>query len=221
MMDESNHVETRLNQKYIDVKDQHEKREVVAHDGSINDIHWMNEGANIVSCGTDNKVRYWDALSGKNTLRSFHGLSQCKSTTRFTVAANHRSLFIPTNTTHIHQYSLDTGRMIARFSGHYQPVRVCLSNPFNQDLYSCGGAEEIFVWTCKQQNEATEQIETRMNEERNEEKTERQLEDEAQDMADREAQMSVRRVRKQTNKQTTTKKNISPILNQMNINMYG
>ena len=51
----------------------------VAHGGSVNGLCFSPDGLHLVSFGTDDRLRLWDAVTGKNTLVhqtpiSFHPL---------------------------------------------------------------------------------------------------------------------------------------------------
>lgn len=38
------------------------------HVGGVNGLTWTEDGASLISLGTDEKLRVWNILSGKNTL---------------------------------------------------------------------------------------------------------------------------------------------------------
>ena len=40
----------------------------VAHGGSVNGLCFSPDGLHLVSFGTDDRLRLWDAVTGKNTL---------------------------------------------------------------------------------------------------------------------------------------------------------
>jgi hypothetical protein len=70
ILDQYNQADPMINTKYINTSEMRSKRDVSAHDGPITCISWMNEGMNIMSSGTDKKIRLWDARSGRNSLVS-------------------------------------------------------------------------------------------------------------------------------------------------------
>lgn len=42
-----------------------------AHRGAVNGITWTDDGSHVISAGHDERVRVWDAATGRNTLASF------------------------------------------------------------------------------------------------------------------------------------------------------
>ena len=49
-----------------------------AHNGHVNGLCFTENGLHLVSCGTDNRVRLWNTLNGKNTLVGvFVSVSSC------------------------------------------------------------------------------------------------------------------------------------------------
>ncbi|KAJ2986692.1 hypothetical protein NUW58_g4903 [Xylaria curta] len=95
-----------------------------AHVAPVNGLTWTDDGNYIVSAGHDNRIRVWDAATGKNTLASF-GPSirnrQLASVTMFTspVGLTHPGkefLFWP-NETEILVCDLHDGQIITRLRG--------------------------------------------------------------------------------------------------------
>lgn len=42
-----------------------------AHTGSVNSVIFVKNGLKLISCGTDNTIRLWDTLTGKNEMVDF------------------------------------------------------------------------------------------------------------------------------------------------------
>lgn len=51
-----------------------------AHDDAVNAVSWTDDGKHIISAGLDNRIRVWDAATGKNTLASYGAVVQNQQT---------------------------------------------------------------------------------------------------------------------------------------------
>ncbi|KAI0110794.1 WD40-repeat-containing domain protein [Nemania sp. FL0031] len=95
-----------------------------AHVAPVNGLTWTDDGNYIVSAGHDNRIRVWDAATGRNTLASFGPSirnTQLASVTMFTspVGLTHPGrefLFWP-NETEILVCDLHDGHIITRLRG--------------------------------------------------------------------------------------------------------
>ncbi|TRX92029.1 hypothetical protein FHL15_007126 [Xylaria flabelliformis] len=95
-----------------------------AHTAPVNSLTWTDDGSYIVSAGHDNRIRVWDAATGRNTLASFGPSirnSQLASVTMFTspVGLTHpgRELLFWPNETEILVCDLHDGHIITRLRG--------------------------------------------------------------------------------------------------------
>ncbi|KAI0205848.1 WD40-repeat-containing domain protein [Astrocystis sublimbata] len=95
-----------------------------AHAAPVNSLTWTDDGNYIISAGHDNRIRVWDAATGRNTLASFGPSirnSQLASITMFTssvglVHPGRELLFWP-NETEILVCDLHDGRIVTRLRG--------------------------------------------------------------------------------------------------------
>jgi hypothetical protein len=118
---------------------------------------------------------------------NYPGITMTARINRFTVSCNHASVYLP-HGAHLHEYSVSTGRLRNKFTGHFERVVCCATNPATQDVYSAGVDRHILVWTpaMDERSYAAE-----LEEEKAASAIERQNQLEAQDAADQEAQMRV------------------------------
>ncbi|KAI1302021.1 WD40-repeat-containing domain protein [Xylaria venustula] len=95
-----------------------------AHAGPVNGLTWTDDGSYIISAGHDNRIRAWDAATGRNTLASFGPSirnTQLANVTMFTspVGLTHPGrefLFWP-NETEILVCDLHNGHIVTRLRG--------------------------------------------------------------------------------------------------------
>ncbi|KAI1439313.1 WD40-repeat-containing domain protein [Xylaria sp. CBS 124048] len=95
-----------------------------AHTASVNGLTWTDDGNYIVSAGHDNRIRVWDAATGRNTLASFGPSirnSQLASVTIFTspTGLTHpgKELLFWPNETEILVCDLHDGHLITKLRG--------------------------------------------------------------------------------------------------------
>ncbi|KAI0421411.1 WD40-repeat-containing domain protein [Xylaria grammica] len=95
-----------------------------AHAAPVNGLAWTDDGSYIVSAGHDNRIRVWDAATGRNTLANFGPSirnSQLASTSMFAspVGLTHpgRELLFWPNETEILVCDLHNGHIITRLRG--------------------------------------------------------------------------------------------------------
>lgn len=95
-----------------------------AHAAPVNGLTWTDDGGYIISAGHDNRIRVWDAATGRNTLASFGPSirnTQLASASMFTspVGLTHpgRELLFWPNETEILVCDLHNGHIITRLRG--------------------------------------------------------------------------------------------------------
>ncbi|KAI0974127.1 WD40-repeat-containing domain protein [Xylaria arbuscula] len=95
-----------------------------AHAGPVNGLTWTDDGSYIISAGHDNRIRVWDAATGRNTLASFGPSirnTQLANATVFTspVGLTHpgRELLFWPNETEIVVCDLHNGHIVTRLRG--------------------------------------------------------------------------------------------------------
>lgn len=120
-----------------------------AHHGAINGLTYTTDGLHLISCGTDNCIRLWDATSGKNCLINYGKIpNDTKKLVQLSVSrgCSPDILFVP-NRSNIDLFDIYTGEKIDRLKGHYNAVNCCKYHESTQDLYSGGNDRNILIWT--------------------------------------------------------------------------
>lgn len=120
-----------------------------AHHGAINGMTFTSDGLHLISCGTDNCIRLWDASSGKNCLINYGKVpNDSKKLVQLSVSSGCSPdvLFIP-NHSNIDMFDIYTGEKIDRLKGHYNSVNCVKVHHPTQDLYSGGNDRNILIWT--------------------------------------------------------------------------
>jgi len=120
----------------------------VSHDGIVNGIHFTPDGNFLLSSGTDNRLKLWDIVSGKNTLVNF---SDTKNTAnqralQFAVSKDGNFVYHPNGHT-IGVYEVQTGRLLNVLQGHIGNVNCIVFHPKDEELYSAGTENVILMWS--------------------------------------------------------------------------
>ena len=186
-MDQYNQTDTRLNRKYIDVRDNHAKRDVAAHDGPVHCLRYTPDGSYLLSAGTDRKVRLWDSTSARNSLVNFAEASSAHRINRFALSQDGRHLFYPQGSALL-QLDVHSGRLLQRHKAHFDRVMCVAANPATQEVYSAGADRQIVVWAPRDRGVLTAQ---QREAERAEEAERARLLAEQQSLSDRESQLKL------------------------------
>lgn len=123
---------------------------VTAHNGHVNGLRFSSDGLFLVSFGTDNQLRLWDAFSGQNTLVNYGRIPNVlPQTCQFTITPHsctlHPVLCVPSGGA-VLLLEMFTGRKVGRLQGHYGQVNCLATHPFEQELYSGGSDTNILAW---------------------------------------------------------------------------
>ncbi|CAI8005990.1 DNA excision repair protein ERCC-8 [Geodia barretti] len=146
----------------------------VAHGGSVNGLCFSPDGLHLVSFGTDDRLRLWDAVTGKNTLvhqtpisfllsfsnsnllflnqkvnygRVFNTLPKQNCPLAFSPLSStlHPIICIPVGG-EVLMFHLTTGKKVKSLSGHFGKVHSLAVHPVEQELYSGGTDANILCW---------------------------------------------------------------------------
>jgi len=120
----------------------------VSHDGIVNGIHFTPDGNFLLSSGSDNRLKLWDILSGKNTLVNFSEIKNTakKRALQFAVSKDGNFVYHPNGHT-IGVYEVQTGRLVNVLQGHVGNVNCIVFHPKDEELYSAGTDNVILMWS--------------------------------------------------------------------------
>lgn len=92
-----------------------------AHSGAVNGLAWDSDGTYLVSCGHDERIRVWDAMSGANTLTNFGPAIKNANTSTLLplISPTHltgpaKEIMIYPNPRELLVYEMHTGRLLKR-----------------------------------------------------------------------------------------------------------
>ncbi|XP_075218382.1 DNA excision repair protein ERCC-8-like isoform X2 [Lycorma delicatula] len=125
------------------------ERTCTAHDGSVNGLCFTRNGLNLLSFGTDSRLRLWNVSTGENEMINYGSIpNDTRKSAQIDVSActNKDLVYIPSEG-NILIYSLYTGKKIKALPGHYSTVNCCYFHPFNIQLYSGGNDRIILCWS--------------------------------------------------------------------------
>ena len=158
---------------YLTCLDQHNgeargnsKDLITAHNGVVNSLCFTDDGLNLVSFGTDCKVRLWDVALSLNTLVNFGMIQnnyphqQC--TLEICSNSNPPVIFVPSSK-RIIALDLFSGTKILNLVAHFRSVNCCVYRSSTNTLYSGGNDMNILFWTPDSELEITENLEIRKN----------------------------------------------------------
>lgn len=127
-----------------------QNRSTKAHHGSITCIAATPDGLNLVTSGTDDRVRCWDAHLRHNVLVNYadtvNSATRCR---QLAVSDDSRVLFSPCGSG-VQVFELHTGRQLAALAGgHFGAVHACVYNSSAEELYTGGNDCQVLAWRVK------------------------------------------------------------------------
>jgi DNA excision repair protein ERCC-8 len=119
-----------------------------AHKGAVNGLLFSSDGSWLVSTGTDERIRVWDAHSGRNTLTHFRHVSN-KSQVRMEMALFEQGpiplLFHP-NRQDIGVYQLEDGHQARVLRAHHRRLTALKLHPRKPLLFSGSLDSDVLIW---------------------------------------------------------------------------
>ncbi|XP_033115097.1 DNA excision repair protein ERCC-8-like [Anneissia japonica] len=119
-----------------------------AHNGHVTGLCFTSDGLNLLSCGTDDRLRLWDVMTGRNTLINYGKiLNNTRRNLKLCVSsdASDDLVFVP-SLSDICVFEIHSGRPVVNLTGHYSRVNACTFHPLFQELYSAGNDSNILIW---------------------------------------------------------------------------
>ena len=117
-----------------------------AHDGGITALAFTADGTQLMSAGTDGRLRLWDAITGRNTMVNFSDTPRLKEGNEIALTPDSSTAFVP-GAWDVGVYDVRSGRQLAPLRGHFDRVNTVIMHPSEQTLYSGGGDSQILVWS--------------------------------------------------------------------------
>ncbi|KAK7489058.1 hypothetical protein BaRGS_00019719 [Batillaria attramentaria] len=137
----------------------HSKCAKTAHDGAVNGLRFTSDGLHLVTFGTDNQLRLWNAFTGKNMLVNYgyvYNTSRKAAQIALSCSGSPDVVFAPSDS-NIEVVDLYGGNRITTLRGHYNSVNCCIHDCQTQYLYSGGSDRNILVWAPSSETEDYEE----------------------------------------------------------------
>ncbi|CAH0383456.1 unnamed protein product [Bemisia tabaci] len=120
-----------------------------AHDGYISSVKFIDNSTSLLSFGTDNKLRLWNLVSGKNQEVDYGNIkNNRKKKIQIDVSQNSNPsvVYVPSDG-NILIFEIKTGDLVNTLTGHYNKTNCCYFDPIYLYLYSGGYDQTILVWS--------------------------------------------------------------------------
>ena len=122
-----------------------------AHSGHVNSLQYSEDGRYLLSFGTDERMRLWDADTGKNTLINYGRIENTSQHLPLSMSLRHGGasssiIFVPSGR-HVLLFNFFTGQLLRKLSEHFSAVRCCEYNPLTQELITCASSSRMLIWS--------------------------------------------------------------------------
>lgn len=118
-----------------------------AHNGHVNSLQFTSNGLYLLSYGTDDRLRLWDVMMGKNTLVNYGRISnRYNKGVEIAVSCTSRELVFLPSASNIIVAEIHTGKHVTELKGHYHNVNCCSFEKNHQEVYSGSNDTYILAW---------------------------------------------------------------------------
>ncbi|XP_071952245.1 DNA excision repair protein ERCC-8-like [Antedon mediterranea] len=127
-----------------------------AHNGYVTGLCFTSDGLHLLTCGSDDRLRLWDVVTGRNTLVNYGKvINDTRRNLKMSVScdASDDLVFVPSSG-EICVFEIHSGRPVVNLTGHYSRVNACTFHPLFQELYSGSNDSSILIWepeVCRDQ----------------------------------------------------------------------
>ena len=122
-----------------------------AHSGRVVGVRYLPDGLRLISLGTDDRLRLWDAATGRNTLVNYGRIEVLsRMTVRMAVSPMDSGIsvaFVPV-ASDIVVLDVEDGSQLSVLRGHYGRVNCVVVSQATHSLYSGASDRAILVWTA-------------------------------------------------------------------------
>jgi DNA excision repair protein ERCC-8 len=116
-----------------------------SHQGSASRVRFTGDGSAIISGGTDNRLRVWDALSGHCVLSSFAGVM--RGATRLFELSTDSSVLLSNIRSGMATHDVSSGKLLSSLRGHLGTMTAMAVHGFREEAFTASSEGEIFSWT--------------------------------------------------------------------------
>ncbi|KAI9492454.1 DNA excision repair protein ERCC-8 [Zychaea mexicana] len=131
-----------------------------AHGAGVNGLVFSSDSERLITLGLDEKIRMWDAYTGRNTLVNYGSLWRNRFQWYMEATVSGPDvwpplLYVPSDDQQVLVYELNTGRLSRRLKGAYGRVTCVEKRAGLQELYSGSIDCEVLVWEPAEDHAST------------------------------------------------------------------
>lgn len=150
-LDADKSVSLRSKQRKATFSGESKTSKYTAHAGSVIGLAFTRDGRNLISYGTDDRVRLWDAESGLNTLVNYGRVDADTSDVCVQMACTDASclrdfLFVPSENVLL-MYDIYSGEEIRKLRGHFETINCCQFNAATNEVYTGSKDRNLLIWS--------------------------------------------------------------------------
>jgi WD40 repeat protein len=123
-----------------------------SHNGAVSGVVFTPDGSRVLTTGTDNHMRSWDAETGKCGDVHFSGVrNRAAFSTQLCVSSDSRTVFHPHRAL-VSAYDIASGDQVGSLHGHHARVTSTTFNPLYEELYTGSDDCQVLVWVPDSDN---------------------------------------------------------------------
>ncbi len=120
-----------------------------AHNGHANSLTFTPDGLHLLTFGTDEKLRLWETLTGRNTMVNYGRLgNESRKCVRMAVCDTTKpNLAFAPSDSDVEMFDVFTGLSVTMLQGHYSQVNSCVFQQSTNQLYTASNDRNILIFT--------------------------------------------------------------------------